>query len=141
MQGSNLFFSNLLTYINRIIIIKPNEFLQQIINLELRQRGYSFEHFVQGWLQKMDMLVSWEATRINVIAVFNLLVHFPAELVRTAFSEIIRTTLPKLEHELYLKLTDSTARIHSPSKISNFTKNDHVRSPHIVKVRILEKVS
>lgn len=70
-----------------------------------------------------------------------MLPHFSAELVRTAFPEIVRITLPKLEHELYLKLTDSSARIHSPSKIANPLKQDNVRSPHIIKVRIYEKVS
>ena len=89
-------------------IIKPTEFLTQVINVDLRQRGYSFEQFVQGWLQKMEMIVSWEATRINVIAIYNLLPSFPGELVRTSFAEIVRTTLAKLEHELYLKLSDST---------------------------------
>jgi len=82
IQGSNLFFSQLLCYINRAIIVKPQDFLAQSINVDLRQRGYSFEQFVQAWLQKMDMLVSWEATRINTIAVFSLLPHFSAELVR-----------------------------------------------------------
>lgn len=89
----------------------------------------------------MDMLVSWEASRINTIAAYSLLPHFTVDLVRTAFPEIVKITLPKLEHELYLKLTDSTARIHSPSKISNPMKQDNVRSPHIIKVRIYEKVS
>lgn len=56
----------------------------------------------------MEMIVSWEATRINVIAIYNLLPSFPGELVRTSFAEIVRTTLAKLEHELYLKLSDST---------------------------------
>lgn len=88
----------------------------------------------------MDMLVSWEASRINTIAAYNLMPKFSADLVRYAFPEIVRITLPKLEHELYLKLTDSTARIHSPSKVSSAIK-ENVRSPHIIKVRIYEKVS
>lgn len=136
-----MFFSTLLNYINRLLILRPNEFLTQTINIDLRQRGYSFDQFVHGWIQRMEMLVSWEASRINTIAAYNLLPHFSAELVRSAFPEIVRITLPKLEHELYLKLTDSSARIHSPSKISNPLKQDGVRSPHIIKVRIYEKVS
>ena len=141
LQGSNLFFSTLLSYINRLIIVKPMDFLKELINGDLHQRGYSFDQFVQGWLLRMDMLVSWEASRINTIAAYTLLPHFSVNLVRSAFPEIVKITLPKLEHELYLKLTDSTARIHSPSKISNPMKQDNVRSPHIIKVRIYEKVS
>lgn len=96
---------------------------------------------MQGWLVRMDMLVSWEASRLNTIAAYNLLPHFSGELLRQTFHEIVRITLPKLEHELYLKLTDSQARIHSPSKVANPMKSDGIRSPHIIKVRIHEKVS
>jgi hypothetical protein len=88
----------------------------------------------------MDMLVSWEASRINTIAAYNLLPTFSVEMVRFAFPEIVRITLPKLEHELYLRLTESSARIHSPSKVANAIK-ENVRSPHIIKVRMYEKVS
>lgn len=70
----------------------------------------------------MEWIVSWEMTKINTIAAYNLLPNFSVDLVRSAFPEIVRITLSKLEHELYLKLTDDTARIHSPSKIANFTK-------------------
>ena len=87
------------------------------------------------------MLVSWEATKINTIAAYNLLPTFSGDLVRSAFPEIFRITLSKLEHELYLKLTESSARIHSPSKIASLSKQDHIKSPHIIKVRIYEKVS
>lgn len=96
---------------------------------------------MHAWLSRMDMLVSWESSRLNTIAAYNLLPHFPGELVRQTFHEIVRITLPKLEHELYLKLTDSQARIHSPSKIANPLKQDGIRSPHTIKVRIHEKVS
>lgn len=42
LQGSNQFFSTILSYINRVIILKTPEFLSQTINVDLRQRGYSF---------------------------------------------------------------------------------------------------
>jgi len=43
LQGSNLFFSTLLSYINRVIIIKPLDLLKELINGDLHQRGYSFD--------------------------------------------------------------------------------------------------
>jgi hypothetical protein len=35
LQGSNLFFSTLLSYINRLIIVKPLDFLKELINGDL----------------------------------------------------------------------------------------------------------
>jgi hypothetical protein len=49
--------------------------------------------------------------------------------------------MSKLNHELYLKLTDGTQRIVSPSKIANPIKHEYNKSPHIVKLRLYEKVS
>ena len=83
----------MLGYLNRLIIIKPQEFLAVSVNVDLRQRGYSFEQFVHGWLSRMDMLVSWESSRLNTIAAYNMLPHFSGELVRQAFPEIVRITL------------------------------------------------
>jgi hypothetical protein len=35
LQGSNLFFSTLLSYINRLIIVKPLDFIKDLINGDL----------------------------------------------------------------------------------------------------------
>lgn len=35
LQGSNLFFSTLLSYINRLIIVKPLDFIKDLINCDL----------------------------------------------------------------------------------------------------------
>ena len=35
LQGSNLFFSTLLSYINRLIIVKPIDFIKDLINGDL----------------------------------------------------------------------------------------------------------
>lgn len=75
---SSSYFSNLLTYLNRVIVVKPVEFIQ-ILQLTLSSQGLSLQQFVEEWIKKMDHLVSSEAARINVLAAYNMLPHLPLE--------------------------------------------------------------
>ena len=55
----------------------------------------------------MDLVVSWEAHRIKTLAILTLLPHFNAELIQKAFGEVAKLTFDRLEHELYLKITNN----------------------------------
>ena len=90
-----------------MLIIKQNDFINGILHAELSQRGFSFNQFVEAWLTKMDLVVSWEAHRIKTLAILTLLPHFNAELIQKAFGEVAKLTFDKLEHELYLKITNN----------------------------------
>ena len=79
---------------------------------------------MEAWLTKMDLVVSWEAHRIKTLAILTLMPHFGGDLIRQAFGEIARMTFDKLEHELYLKVTNNESRFSSPSRFSNPNKAD-----------------
>ena len=121
---ANIFYQQLLTYINRVLIIKQDDFINGILHAELTQRGFTFTQFVEAWLTKMDLVVSWEAHRIKTLAILTLMPHFGGDLIRQAFGEIARMTFDKLEHELYLKVTNNESRFSSPSRFSNPNKAD-----------------
>ena len=89
----------------------------------------------------MDLVLSWEAHRIKTLAILTLLPHFNGDLIRQAFGEIARLTFDKLEHELFLKVTNNESRFSSPSRFSNPSKTDHMRNPNTVKIRIHEQIS
>jgi hypothetical protein len=67
----------------------------------------------------MDLITSQEAIRINSLALYYLLPHMPADLVRLVLPEVSRITFSMLEQHLYLKLTNNKSRFHSPSRIAN----------------------
>ena len=138
---SSVFFTTLMTYINRVIIVKPAEFLSQIVQTDLRQLGYTFEQFIEGWLTKMDMIVSQEANRINCLACYNLVPHFSEQVLKAALPEISKYTFTMLEHFLFLKLTDNKSRFHSPSRLQHATPQIFNKNPNIIKIRVHEKVS
>ena len=81
LPNSNIFFQQLVTYINRVLIIKPDDFIVGILQTELAQRGYTLGQFVEAWLSKMDMIVQWEAHRIKTLALLVMLPHLTAELL------------------------------------------------------------
>ena len=141
MPCANIFFQQLITYINRVLIIKQEDFVNGILHGELTQRGFTFTQFVEAWLTKMDLIVSWEAHRIKTLAILTLLPHLNGELIRQAFGEIARLTFDKLEHELYLKVTNNDSRFDSPTRFENPKKADLTRNPNTVKIRIHERIS
>ena len=124
-----------------MLIIKQDDFVNGILHAELTQRGFSFEQFVEAWLTKMDLVVSWEAHRIKTLAILTLLPHFNVGLIQKAFGEVARLTFDRLEHELYLKVTNNEARFDSPGRFANPNKADHVKNPNAVKIRIHEQIS
>ena len=107
-----------------MLIIKQDDFINGILHSELTQRGFTFTNFVEAWLTKMDLVVSWEAHRIKTLAILTLLPHFNGDLISKAFGEIARLTFEKLEHELYLKITGNASRFDSPTRFANPNKAD-----------------
>ena len=119
MPNSNVFFQELVTYLNRVMIIKPDDFVQGILQGELGQRGFTLDQFVEAWLIKMEMIVQWEAHRIKTLAVMIILPYLSAELVQKFFAEIGKLLFPRLEHELYYKLTNEKSKgNYSPSRFN-----------------------
>ena len=96
----------MITYLNRILIIKPDDFVNAILKYELQQRGFTTKQFLDAWLNKMDMIVQWEAHRIKSLALLMILPHLDGDLVQTTFDEIGKILFARLEDELYNKLTN-----------------------------------
>ena len=119
MPNSNVFFQELVTYLNRVMIIKPDDFVQGILQGELASRGFTLDQFLEAWLIKMEMIVQWEAHRIKTLALLIMLPYMSAELVQKYFGEIGKLLFPRLEHELYHKLTNEKSRgNYSPSRFN-----------------------
>ena len=66
----------------------------------------------------MEMITSRESLRINLIAIYMLIPHFSTEMLSQFFAEVGRHTFSQLDNYMYLKLTNSSCRFHSPSKMS-----------------------
>ena len=81
LPNSNVFFQQLVTYLNRVLVIKPDDFVNGILQTELVQRGFTMAQFVEAWLSKMEMIVQWEAHRIKSLAILVMLPYMPPELV------------------------------------------------------------
>ena len=58
MPMSSLFFTQAVTFINRVIVLNREFFLNQIMEPLLRQKGITFAVFVEAWLGKMDLIIS-----------------------------------------------------------------------------------
>jgi hypothetical protein len=65
-----------------VLIIKPDDFIQGIVQGELAQRGVPFAEFVRAWLSKMEMIVQWEAHRIKSLALLIMLPYLTGELIQ-----------------------------------------------------------
>lgn len=76
-----MFFQQLVSYLNRVLINKPDDFVQGILQTELVSRGFTFEQFIEAWLSKMEMIVQWEAHRIKSLAILVMLPYLTPELV------------------------------------------------------------
>lgn len=69
----------------------------------------------------MDLITSRESLRINLIAIYTLLPTLcivSQDLLPKYFSEVGRLTFAQLDSYMYLKLTNSSCRFHSPSKMN-----------------------
>jgi hypothetical protein len=137
IPSSSIYFTQLLSYLNRLIVVSREFFTQQVLPQLSQTRGYSTTHFVEAWFSKMDFLVSQEARRINLLAIYNLLPYFSAELVQRTFQQVGQLTFSQLDSYIYLKLTNSESRLYSPSKVSF---NPQVMNAKI-RVNQMEKVS
>lgn len=119
MPTSSSFFTNLITFIDRVIITDKNWFITEILSVMHREQNLPFEQFVHAWFSKMDFIASRESTRINLIAIYALLPHFTQAMVARYFREIGRLTFQQLDNYMYLKLTNNSCRFHSPSQMNS----------------------
>ena len=60
-------------------------------------KGLQLHTFVEEWIKKMDFILSQEASRINCLAIYNLLPFFPAPLIKVILPEVGRVTFGMLE--------------------------------------------
>ena len=58
MPQSSLFFTQAVTFIDRIIVVNRDFFLHQIMEPLCMQKGITFGAFVEAWFGKMEMIVS-----------------------------------------------------------------------------------
>jgi hypothetical protein len=58
MPQSSLFFTQAVTFIDRIIVLNRDFFLNQIMEPLCTQKGITFAIFVEAWFGKMEMIVS-----------------------------------------------------------------------------------
>jgi len=48
----------LLTFLHRVLIIKPDAFIIGILSGELAQRGFTMRQYLEAWLYRMEMIVT-----------------------------------------------------------------------------------
>ena len=84
----------------------------------------------------MELIVSQESRRINLLAIYSLLPAFSGDLLQRTFGEIGRMTFTTLESYMHLRILNSENRYCSPSKISHY----HVLSTK-VRINTMEKCS
>jgi hypothetical protein len=136
LPSSSVFYTVAVTFINRAITVNRENFIHSVIEPLCASKGISFGHFVEAWFNKMEMIVSQESRRINLVAIYNLLPYYNAELLQKWFGEIGRLTFTILESHLHIKLLSHDTRYCSPSKVSHY----QVISTK-VKINMMEKVS
>lgn len=81
MPSTSNFYTQALTFVNRVILLNTDFFLNFCISRMKQQYNMTFEQFVDSWISKMDLLLSQEARRINLLALYNIVPSFSAELV------------------------------------------------------------
>ena len=67
----------------------------------------------------MDLLVSQESRRINLLAMYNLLPFFSGPLIEKTFNEIARLSFSQLDSYLYMRMSNDDSRFYSPSKVGS----------------------
>lgn len=117
MPCCSLLTTQLITYVNRVIVVNKDWFMQHILQ-ELHNESLTFEVFVSEWFKRMDFITSRESLRINLVAIYTLLPHFSVELLKQYFGEVGKLTFNQLDTFMYLKLTNNNSRFYSPSKIA-----------------------
>ena len=93
---TSFFYTNLLTYLNRIIAVDRNWFMG-LLNVVHQEQGTTFAQFVHAWVSKMDFIASRESLRINQIALYSLLPQFSHEMLVKHFSDVARLTFGQLD--------------------------------------------
>ena len=142
MPNCNAYFQRLVTYLNRILINKPDDFVVGILQTEFVAQGRTFDSFLGAWLSRMDMIVHWEAHRIKTLALCMVLPYLTGEMVQKHFAEIGRLLFTRLEDELYHRLTDGQARVkYSPNRFGVLNKQEQMRNPNALNIKIHEKIS
>ena len=137
LPSSSVFYTQAVTFVNRAIALDREFFARSILEPLCLQKGIGFGQFVEAWFSKMELIVSQEARRINLIALYSLVPYFSGDLLQRSFGEIGRMTFSILESHLHLKLVSGEAtRLCSPSKVSHY----HMVSTK-VKINMMEKVS
>lgn len=64
------------------------------------------------------------------------------ELIQSQLGEIGKLIFSRLEDDLYNKLTNETARgNYSPNRFANHSKQDLLRNPNAVNIKIHERIS
>ena len=84
----------------------------------------------------MELILSQESRRINLLAIYSLLPYFSGDLLQKMFGEVGRLTFTILDSHMHLKLIMNETRYCSPSKISHY----NILSTK-VKINMMEKVS
>mmetsp|Transcript_37880 Transcript_37880/g.36305 ORF Transcript_37880/g.36305 Transcript_37880/m.36305 type:complete len:121 (+) Transcript_37880:46-408(+) len=91
IPSSSTFFTGLITFINRIIIAKPDYFVECLRELQ-GSRNISLSQFVELWINKMEFLMSQESRRINLIAIYTFIPYFSSEAIQRSFNDIAKIT-------------------------------------------------
>ena len=90
----------------------------------------------------MEMIVQWEAHRIKSLAILVMLPYLTPDLVQAQFGEIGKLLFNRLEDDLYHKLVNDKAQAHySPSRFGQANKNELLRNPNAVNIKIHERIS
>jgi hypothetical protein len=90
MPSTSNFYTHALTFINRVIVINRDFFLEECLaNVVMEGR---FTTFVKSWIPKMELIVSQEARRVNLLALYSLIPFFSAELIQQEMNEIAKLT-------------------------------------------------
>lgn len=108
--NTSFFLMNLVTYLNRVIIIDQAYFLNCLTELQT-----PLPTFVNSWIKMSDFIVSRESQRINILAFCSLLPQLPVQELQKHFSDFCRLSLGQIDHFVYLKLTNSPTLNHSPA--------------------------
>jgi len=85
------FYTQMITYLNRMIVVKPNEFLTILSEL-LAVKQISINFWVEEYFRKMEHVVSQEGQRINCLAIYNILPHLNGPLIGALLPEVGRLT-------------------------------------------------
>ena len=110
--NTSFFLMNLVSYLNRVIIIDQAYFLSCLAEVQA-----PLSSFVDSWIKMSDFIVSRESQRINILAFCALLPRLSFQDLQKYFSDFCRMSLGQIDHFIYLKLTNSPTLNHSPAQI------------------------